>query len=102
MSVYIAARTTVTDRNKYENEILPAILKIHEAHGAKVIAAGYIEYLVGEPAEEGARVTIIECPNEAAAQAIWNEVKPVMEAARCTVNPRISLVPAFTKSMATA
>ena len=43
MSVYITARTTVTDRKKYENEFLPAIRKIHEAHGAKIIAAGYIE-----------------------------------------------------------
>ena len=100
MSVYITARTTVTDRKKYENEFLPAIRKIHEAHGAKIIAAGYIEYVVGEPAEEGARVTVIECPNEAAAQAILDDVKPIMEAAQCMVNPRISLVPAF--AMATA
>ena len=32
MSVYIAARTTVTDKEKYENEFLPAVMKVHEAH----------------------------------------------------------------------
>jgi len=102
MSVYIAARTTVTDKEKYENEFLPAVMKVHEAHGGKIIAAGYIQYLVGAPAEDGARVTIIECPDEAHARALFEEVKPLMAAMQCTTNPRISIVPGIPVAAAAA
>ena len=102
MSVYITARTTVTNKAKYENEFMPAMRPIYEAHGARIIAAGYIDYLTGGPAEKGARVSIIECPDEAHARALFEAAKPVMESISCMSNPRISIVPGIPVAAAAA
>jgi uncharacterized protein (DUF1330 family) len=96
MTAYVAARTTITDKEKYENKFLPAVMKARDAHGGKIIAAGYIQYLIGEPAEESARVTIIEFQDEAQARAMLDspEMQSALEIAQtCMSNPRISIVP---------
>jgi hypothetical protein len=69
---------------------------------ARIIAAGYIDYLTGGPAEKGARVSIIECPDEAHARALFEAAKPVMESISCMSNPRISIVPGIPVAAAAA
>ena len=101
MSVYITARTTVTNKAKYENEFMPAMRPIYEAHGARIIAAGYIDYLTGGPAEEGARVSVIECRMKLM-PAPCSRAKPVMESISCMSNPRISIVPGIPVAAAAA
>ena len=102
MSVYITARSTVTHKEKYENEFLPAVVRVHQMHGCKTIASGYANYILGGPAEDGARIAVIECPNEAAARALVESVKPIVETMQCLTNMRVSIVPAYSPEMATA
>ena len=68
MPAYMIARTTITDRKKFEQEFMPAIRPAFEAHGAKLLAqSDSVETIKGN--DTIAHLAIAEFPDLAAAQA---------------------------------
>ena len=68
MPAYMIARTTITDRAKFEREFMPAIRPAFEAYGAKLLAqSDSVETIKGN--DTIAHLAVAEFPNLAAARA---------------------------------
>jgi len=68
MPAYMIARTTITDRAKFEKEFMPTIRPAFEAHGAKLLAqSDDVVTILGN--DTIAHAAIVEFPDLAAAQA---------------------------------
>ena len=61
MSAYMIARTTITDRAKFDQEFMPAIKKAFEAYGCKLLAqSDSVETIKGGEGDPIAHLAILE------------------------------------------
>jgi len=68
MPAYMIARTTITDRAKFEQEFFPTIRPALEAHGAKLLAqSDDVVTIIGN--DQIAHCAILDFPDLAAARA---------------------------------
>jgi uncharacterized protein (DUF1330 family) len=78
MPAYMIARTTITDRSKFEQEFMPAILPVFQAYGAKLLAqSDNVITIKGN--DQIAHLAILELPDQATALACASD--PAFKAA---------------------
>jgi uncharacterized protein (DUF1330 family) len=70
MPAYMIARTTITDRAKFDREFMPAIKKAFDAHGCKLLAqSDRVETIKGGENDPIAHAAILEFPDIERARA---------------------------------
>jgi uncharacterized protein (DUF1330 family) len=64
MPAYMIARTTISDRGKFEKEFMPAIKKAFDAYGCKLLAqSDNVETIKGGKGDPIAHAAILEFPD---------------------------------------